>query len=100
MMGGSESLDFLAPAGSGQNTLVQCENGDYSADIDIARSVPRPPEFPERLDAPEEIETPGVTTIEALAELLGVDPAATSKAMPVVRADGHSCSRSSGVTTG
>ena len=88
MMGGSESLDFLAPAGSGQNTLVQCENGDYSADIDIARSVPRPPEFPERLDSPEEIETPGVTTIEALAELLGVDPAATSKAMPVVRADG------------
>ena len=88
MMGGSESVDFLAPAGSGQNTLVQCENGDYSADIDIARSVPRQPEFPDRLDAPEEIETPGVTTIEALAELLGIDPAATSKAMPVVRADG------------
>jgi prolyl-tRNA synthetase len=88
LMGGSESIDFLAPAGSGQNTLVQCENGDYSADIDIARSVPRRPEFPERLEAPEEIETPGVTTIEALAELLGIDPAATSKAMPVVRADG------------
>ena len=67
---------------------MQCENSDYSADIDIARSVPRPPEFPDRLDAPEEIETPGVTTIEALAELLGVDPAATSKAMPVVRRTG------------
>ena len=88
MMGGSESIDFLAPAGSGQNTLVQCENGDYSADIDIARAVPRPPEFPTSLDRPEEIETPGVTTIEALAELLGVDAAATSKAMPVVKADG------------
>src|SRR5215212_8231023 len=88
MMGGSESIDFLAPAGSGQNTLVQCENGDYSADIDIARAVPRPPEFPTSLDRPEEIETPGVTTIEALAELLGVDAAASSKAMPVVKADG------------
>src|SRR5215218_6876887 len=88
MMGGSESVDFLAPARSGQNTLVQCENGDYSADIDIARAVPRRPEFPARLDAPEEIETPGVTTIEALAELLGVDAAATSKAMPVVKVDG------------
>ena len=70
MMGGSESVDFLAPAGSGQNTLVQCENSDYSAD-DIARSVPRPPEFPDRLDAPEEMETPSVTTIEALAEARG-----------------------------
>jgi prolyl-tRNA synthetase len=88
MMGGSESVDFLAPAGSGQNTLVQCENGDYSADIDIARSVPRRPEFSERLEALEEIETPGIATIEALAKLLGIDPAATSKAMPVVTADG------------
>jgi prolyl-tRNA synthetase len=87
-MGGSESVDFLAPAASGENTLVQCENGDYSADIDIARAVPRAPAFPERFDAPEEIETPGVTTIEGLASLLGIDAAATSKAMPVVRSDG------------
>jgi prolyl-tRNA synthetase len=88
MMGGSESVDFLAPAGSGQNTLVRCEHGDYAADIDIARSVPRAPEFPARLDGPEPVDTPGVTTIEGLAELLGIDPAATSKAMPVVKADG------------
>ncbi len=88
MMGGSESADFLAPAGSGQNTLVTCENGDYAADLEIARGVPRAPEFPERLDAPEEVQTPGVTTIEGLAERLGIDSAATSKAMPVVRNDG------------
>src|SRR5207237_6597624 len=42
------------------------------------------PEFPERIDAPEEVETPGATTIESLAEFLSLDPAATSKAMPVV----------------
>jgi prolyl-tRNA synthetase len=88
MMGGSESVDFLAPSGSGENTLVTCENGDYAADLEIARGVPRAPQFPDRLDAPEEVETPDVTTIEGLAELLGVDPAATSKAMPVVNGDG------------
>jgi prolyl-tRNA synthetase len=88
MMGGSESVDFLAPSGSGENTLVTCENGDFAADLEVARAVPRPPQFPPRLDAPEEIETPGATTIEALAELLGIDPAATSKAMPVVKDDG------------
>jgi prolyl-tRNA synthetase len=88
MMGGSGSIDFLAPAGAGENTLVTCERGDYAADLEAARSLPRPPAFPERLDTPREVETPGVTTIEALAELLGIDPAATSKAMPAVRPDG------------
>ena len=84
MMGGSESVDFLAPSGSGENVLVTCANGDYAADLEIACGIPRPPAFPERLDAPDEVETPGATTIDALAEMLGVDPAATSKAMPLV----------------
>jgi prolyl-tRNA synthetase len=88
MMGGSGSIDFLAPAESGENTLVVCERGDYAADLEIARGIPRAPEFPERLDAPEEIATPGVTTIDALATLVGIDPAATSKAMPVTTRDG------------
>src|SRR5712691_4710905 len=88
LMGGSESRDFLAPSGSGGNTLVTCENGDYAADLEIAQGIPRAPEFPPLLDAPEEIETPGVATIEALAELLSVDQAATSKAMPHTKNDG------------
>ncbi len=88
MMGGSESMDYLAPAATGENTLVTCENGDYAADLEIARGIPRAPEFPESLDAPEDVETPGATTIDDLAQLLGIDPAATSKAMPVV-ADGR-----------
>jgi prolyl-tRNA synthetase len=88
MMGGSESFDFLAPSGSGENTLVTCERGDYAADLEIARGIPRAPQFPARLEAPEEVETPGVTTIEGLAEFLGVDAAATSKAMPVTKPDG------------
>jgi prolyl-tRNA synthetase len=87
IMGGKESLGFLAPTGSGENELMRCENGDYFADIEAARGVPRPPQLPPTLPAPEEIETPGVATIDALAELLGIDPAATSKAMPVVTGD-------------
>ncbi|HMB19296.1 MAG TPA: proline--tRNA ligase [Gaiellaceae bacterium] len=84
MMGGSGSRDFLAPAETGQNVLVTCENGDYAADLEIARGIPRAPEFPPPLGAPEPVDTPGTATIEALAELLGIDAAATSKAMPVV----------------
>jgi prolyl-tRNA synthetase len=88
IMGGKFSVDFLAPSGSGENTLVTCEHGDFAADLEVARAIPRAPDFPEPLAAPEEVETPGVTTIEGLAELLGIDAAATSKAMPVVREDG------------
>ncbi len=88
MMGGKESRDFLAPAGAGENTLVTCEDCDFAADIEVATTTPRAPVFPERLDAPEEVETPGVTTIDALAEFLGIDPTATSKAMPHVTQDG------------
>jgi prolyl-tRNA synthetase len=88
MMGGTESVDFLAPSGSGENTLVTCENGDYAADLEIAQGIPRAPNFPPPLDAPQEIETPDTTTIEALAQLLGIDEAATSKAMPYTTGDG------------
>ena len=84
IMGGKESWDYLAPAGSGENELVRCENGDYAADIEAAEGIPRSPEFPDTLSAAEEVETPGVTTIEGLADFLGIDAAATSKAMPVV----------------
>jgi prolyl-tRNA synthetase len=89
IMGGKFSVDFLAPAGSGENTLVTCENGDYAADIEVAQAIPgRAAVYPEPLDAPEDVETPGVTTIEGLAEFLGIDASATSKAMPVVKDDG------------
>ena len=88
MMGGSASMDYLAPSGSGENTLVRCERGDYAADLEIARGIPRAPTFPETLGSPESVETPGIGTIEELAKFLSVDEAATSKAMPVV-ADGR-----------
>ena len=87
IMGGELTFDFLAPSGSGENTLVRCENGDYAADAEIARGIPRVPTFPETLVAPEEVETPGVSTCEALADFLGIDLAATSKAMPVTTED-------------
>jgi prolyl-tRNA synthetase len=84
IMGGKESWDYLAPAESGANDLVRCENGDYAADIEAAEGIPRAPVFPATLQAPEKVETPQVATIEDLAKLLGIDAAATSKAMPVM----------------
>ena len=60
---------------------------------DRARRSRVRPTFPDALAAPQEVETPGVTTIEALAEFLGIDAAATSKAMPVVEGRRHARAR-------
>ena len=87
IMGGKESMGYLAPTESGENELMLCDNGDYFADIEAARGIPRAPEFPPPLPTPEEIETPGVATIDELASMLGIDSAATSKALPVVVGD-------------
>ena len=85
MMGGTEAHEFMAPSPAGEDTVALCSTCDYASNVEMARGIPRPPEFPPPLDALEEIETPGVTTIEGLAEMLGIDAAATAKAMVVVR---------------
>ena len=89
IMGGKFSVDFLAPVGLGR------EHARHAARTATTRPTSRsrgrfraPPSSRSRSSAPEEVETPGVTTIEGLAEFLGIDAAATSKAMPVVKDDG------------
>src|SRR5919198_4523694 len=88
LMGGSLAHEYLAPTPSGENAMVLCERRDYFANVEVAESVPAYPEFPPVRDAPEEVETPGVATIDALARFLGIDPRTTSKAMPVVGPNG------------
>jgi prolyl-tRNA synthetase len=87
LMGGELSIEFQAPCAVGEDTIAICSNGDYKANVQVARSRPAAPEFPEPLDAPEAVETPGIATIDDLARFLELDPRATSKAFPVV-ADG------------
>jgi prolyl-tRNA synthetase len=88
LMGGEVAHEYLAPCPAGENEIALCEKGDYAANVEAAKSVPPAPEFPERLDAPREVETPEIRTIEEVAEYLHVDPRATAKAMPVVGRDG------------
>ncbi|MGI9658009.1 MAG: proline--tRNA ligase [Gaiellaceae bacterium] len=88
LMGGSGAHEYMAPCEAGENDIALCENGDYSANIEVASSHPQGATFPANRDAPESIATPGADTIESLAGLLEIDPRATSKAMPVVGPDG------------
>ena len=88
LMGGEVAHEYLAPCPAGENEIALCEKGDYAANVEAARSVPSAPDFPEPLDAPREVATPEIHTIEEVAEFLSVDPRATAKAMPIVGPDG------------
>jgi prolyl-tRNA synthetase len=68
--------------------IAICSAGDYKANVQVATSKVTPPPAGERLEAPKEVETPGVETIEDLATFLKIDPRTTSKAFPVI-ADGE-----------
>ena len=46
---GAAARTSSRPPGSGENTLVTCENGDYAADLEIASGVPSAADFPPEL---------------------------------------------------
>ena len=83
MMGGTMAHEFMALTPVGEDTLLLCKSCGYSANRQIATFVkPAPPEG-EAL-AIEEVETPGVNTIAALADFLDIEESATAKAIFLV----------------
>ena len=87
IMGGSMAHEFMAPSSAGEDRVARCSGCDYAANVEMAVSRIAPPSFPPSAPVAE-VETPGVATIEELAQFLGIDPRTTAKAMPVVTADG------------
>jgi prolyl-tRNA synthetase len=81
-MGGSGAHEFMAPCPAGENEVALAPG--YAANVEVASAEPRPVELPAALDAPEEIDTPGTTAIDPVAELLGLPTGALVKALPVV----------------
>lgn len=78
-IGGKVTTEFMALADAGEAELVYCPNCDYAANTEVAECITQPLEYD--IAAMEKISTPGVTTIAALAEFLGIDEAATVKAL-------------------
>ena len=71
-MGGSDSIEFVCPSPTGEDLIVHCPNCDYAANIEKATSrLAKIDDSAERtvlLASPEPFATPGVRTIEDLAE--------------------------------
>ena len=78
-IGGKVTTEFMALADAGEAELVYCPNCDYAANTEVAECITHP--LVHDVAAMEKISTPGVTTIAALAEFLGIDEAATVKAL-------------------
>lgn len=74
-MGGSESNEFIAPSEAGQDLIVRCRNCGYAANLEKAVSRLAPITDETGPAAPEEFPTPGVRTIEELADFPGGAPA-------------------------
>src|SRR3712207_1462342 len=84
MMGGFGAHEYMAPCAAGENDVALSHAG-YAANVEVASATPRPVEgMPEPLAAPEPVRTPGATTIDAVAGVLGVPAGALIKAIPVV----------------
>jgi prolyl-tRNA synthetase len=82
MMGGSGAHEYMAPCPAGENEVALAPG--YAANVEIAAAEPQPVELPAPFPGPEEVETPGLATIEEVAPHLGLPPGALIKALPMV----------------
>ena len=79
IMGGEGSHEYMLIADAGEDVLLTCPSCGYAANREVARTTLTAPD-----DAPlpmEEVETPGATTIEAVATYLDVGRERTAKAV-------------------
>jgi prolyl-tRNA synthetase len=82
MMGGTGAHEYMAPCAAGENDVVLAPG--YAANVEVATADAQPVSLPPALAAPEEVHTPGMTTIEAVATALELPAGALLKAFPVV----------------
>jgi prolyl-tRNA synthetase len=71
-MGGSDSIEFMCPSEAGEDLVARCGNCGYAANLEKATSALPPiadgPGTPE----PRQLPTPGVATIDDLANKHGI----------------------------
>jgi prolyl-tRNA synthetase len=82
MMGGTGAHEYMAPCAAGEDEVALAPG--YAANMEIASAQPKPVELPPDLEAPQEVSTPGLTTVEEVSGSLGVAPGALLKALPVI----------------
>ncbi|OIO54247.1 MAG: proline--tRNA ligase [Alphaproteobacteria bacterium CG_4_10_14_0_2_um_filter_63_37] len=86
-IGGSASHEFQVLAEAGEDLLAVCDACDYAANVEQAVGRPRVV-APLAGEGVQKVPTPGKSSIEDVAAMLGVDPAQTVKALVLQGDDG------------
>jgi prolyl-tRNA synthetase len=90
MMGGSVSHEFMVPSEAGEDEIVVCQKCKYAASVEVAKctSVHSPKSVVDSKKMPiAQVETPGIKTIEKVAEFLKTEPSRLVKTL-LYKADG------------
>jgi prolyl-tRNA synthetase len=78
-IGGSASHEFQVLADSGEDAIAWCPQSDYAANVELAEAVAPVPARPAPSEPMQKVPTPGKSTCEDVAELLGMPLARTVK---------------------
>ncbi len=84
MMGGSGAHEYMAPSSSGEDVVARTANGAYAANVEMAVSVATDPDFGDAPTAPAQFATPGIGSIEELAEFTSLPQSRLAKSVVLV----------------
>jgi prolyl-tRNA synthetase len=85
MMGGVGAHEYMAPCSAGENDVALAPG--YAANIEVAGAEAQPVELPDGRDEPERVDTPGLVTVQEVAQALHAPPGSLLKAYPVMIKD-------------
>jgi prolyl-tRNA synthetase len=86
MMGGSMAHEVMAPSPAGEDEVALCDACGYAANVELAGSVPKTPNFPDWKN--EEVSTPEKRTIDEVSRFLKVSPDLLLKSILVISDNG------------
>ena len=90
MMGGNISHEFMVPSTAGEDRIIVCNKCNYASSTEVARCgvlTGRRKSGAEKVMPIAEVETPGITTIEKVAEFLKTETSKLVKTL-LYKADG------------
>ncbi len=86
-IGGTGSHEFQVLAESGEDAIAWCPGSEYAANVELAEALPPKEARKPAAEAMAKVATPGKTSCEDVAALLGVPLARTVKAIAVMSDD-------------
>ena len=90
MMGGAGAHEFMAPSPAGEDTIALCAACGYSANVELAGSVPPVQKLPDDAAGWDkvDVETPEKRTVAEVSNFLKADPSCFIKSLLLIGDEG------------